>query len=170
MPWVKSRFDFNWLQWDQDLSLDVAHCGPLWPTVHNLHGTLILDEGSQCGNSMSLMSLAPFRMTNTSSNFLFPASGISADLSSRATVLPCPISPYSHLDLECVAKHMVQRTPGALERGECPVSNPTQYRENGWLHRYHSSSPFPVLSHQREVKTPWNTRAIAATLGTKKLQ
>jgi len=68
--------------------------GSLWPTVHKLHGTLILDEGFQCGDSMSSMSLAPFRMKNISPNFPFPAAGVSPDLGSSATVLPCHISPY----------------------------------------------------------------------------
>lgn len=56
------------------------------------------------------VALAPFRMKNTSPNFAFAAAGIRAELSSRATVHPCPFSPYSHLNLVCVAKQMIQRT------------------------------------------------------------
>lgn len=57
-----------------------------------------------CGNSVTSVSLISFRMTNTFPSFPFPATGMSADLSSTATVLPCPISPYSHMEMVCVTK------------------------------------------------------------------
>lgn len=64
-----------------------------------------------CGNSMSWVSLVPFRMTNTFPSFHFPATALSTDFSCRATVLPCPISPYSHLETVCVVKDVVQGIP-----------------------------------------------------------
>lgn len=75
-----------------------------------------------------------------------------------------------HIDLVCIAKDLLQSSPWALERAERPVNNTTRSWKHGWLHRYSSSSPFPVSWYQTEVKKQWNTRVMAATLRTRKPQ
>lgn len=45
-------------------------------------------------SATKIVVLAPFKMKNTFPNFAFPAADIRADLSSRATVRLCPLSPY----------------------------------------------------------------------------
>lgn len=149
----------------EDLSVDVV--GSLWPIVYDLHVTLILDENSWCGNS--LWHYLGWQIPPLIFLFQLQVSVLTSPLELQ----PFPVLFHltdSHLDLVCVAKHMVQMTPWALKRGDCPKSNPTQYGATGWLYRYHSFYPFPGLSHQIEVKTPWNPTAIAATLRIKKPQ
>lgn len=57
-----------------------------------------------------------------------------------------------HIDVVCIARDLLQGSPWALERAERPVNNPTRSWTHGCLHRYSSSSPFPISWHQTEVK------------------
>lgn len=69
---------------------------------------------------------------------------------------------------QCVWSRMWYK--GSLRDGErrMPWEQSHSVRGNGWLYGYHSSFPFPVLSHQTEIQTSQNTRAVAATLRAKK--